>query len=71
MKRSDPYLLASLQGEQVIRERGISAFPVDPVGIARDLDIEVVAKQAHAAGVSGMLMRVGNSYGIAYATHLG
>jgi hypothetical protein len=51
MKRSDPYLLASLQGEQVIRERGISAFPVDPVGIARDLDIEVVATQAHAAGV--------------------
>jgi IrrE N-terminal-like domain len=70
MKRSDPYLLASLQGEQVIRERGISAFPVDPVGIAHDLDIEIVAKQAHAAGVSGMLMRVGNSYGIAYATHL-
>jgi IrrE N-terminal-like domain len=70
MKRSDPYLFASLQGEQVIRERRISAFPVDPVGIARDLDIEVVAKQAHAAGVSGMLMRVGNSYGIAYATHL-
>ena len=61
MKRGDPYLLASLQGEQVIRERGISAFPVDPVGIACDLDIEVVAKQAHAAGVSGMLMRVGNS----------
>jgi hypothetical protein len=70
MKRSDPYLLASLQGEQVIREREISAFPVDPIGIARDLDIEVVAKQAHAAGVSGILMRVSNSYGIAYARHL-
>ena len=69
MKRGDPYLFASLQGEQVIQERGISAFPVDPLAIARDLDIDVVAKQARS-GVSGMLLRVGNSYGIVYARHI-
>jgi IrrE N-terminal-like domain len=69
MKRSDSYLLASLQGEQVICERGISAFPVDPVGIARELDIEVVAKRVRE-GVSGMLLRVGNSFGIIYARHI-
>src|SRR5437870_4702525 len=69
MKRSDPYLLASLQGEQVVRERGISAFPVDPVAIARDLDIEVVEKPARE-GVSGMLLRGGNSYGIVYARQI-
>jgi Zn-dependent peptidase ImmA (M78 family) len=69
MKRSDPYLLVSLQGEQVVRERGISAFPVDPVAIARDLDIEVVEKPVRE-GVSGMLLRVGNSYGIIYARHI-
>jgi hypothetical protein len=67
MMRSDSYLLASLEGEQVIRERGISAFPVDPVAIARDLDIEVVAKPVRE-GVSGMLLRVGNSFGIVYAS---
>ena len=69
MMRSDPYLLARLQGEQVIRERGISAFPVDPVAIARDLDIEVLMKPVRE-GVSGMLLRVGNSFGIVYARHI-
>ena len=69
MKRGDPYLFASLQGEQVIQERGISAFPVDPLVIARDLDIEIVAKQARD-GVSGMLLRVGNSFGIVYTRHI-
>jgi hypothetical protein len=69
MKRKDPYLLASLQGEEVIRERRISAFPVEPIAIARDLEIEVVAKQARE-GVSGMLLRVGDSYGIVYAPRL-
>lgn len=70
MRRNDPYFLASLQAEQVVRERGISAFPVEPIIIANELDIEVVAKPANTQGVSGMLMRVGNSYAIAYATHL-
>ena len=69
MKRGDPYLFASLQGEQAVRERGISAFPVDPLAIARDLDIEIVAKQARD-GVSGMLLRVGNSFGIVYTRHI-
>ncbi len=70
MKRNDPYFLASLQAEQVIRDRRISTFPVEPITIAHELDIEVVAQPANAQGVSGMLMRVGNSYGIAHATHL-
>ena len=70
MKRSDPFMRASLQAEEVIREHGISTFPVDPIAIARDRDIEVVAKAAQAKGVSGMLLRVGNSYGIAYATDI-
>ncbi len=70
MKRGNPFSLASLQAEQVIRERGISAFPVEPIDIAQDCDIEVIAKPARVSGVSGMVMRVGNSYGIAYATDL-
>jgi hypothetical protein len=70
MKRNDPYLFASLEAEKVIRERRISTFPIDPIAIARELDIEVVAKPARAKGVSGMLVRVGNSYGIGYATHI-
>jgi hypothetical protein len=69
MNRGDPYLLASLQGEQVIQERGISALPVEPITIAREFDIEVVAKPVRE-GVSGMLLRVRNSYGIVYARHI-
>jgi hypothetical protein len=66
MKGSDPYLFASLQGEDVIRKSGISTFPVEPIDIARTLEIEVVTKHA-GGGASGMLLRVGNSFGIVYA----
>ena len=67
MKRTDPYLQACIHGEDVIRARGISAFPVEPIAIARELDIEVVAKPA-GEGVSGMLLRVGDTYGMAPST---
>jgi hypothetical protein len=50
-------------------QRGISALPVEPITIAREFDIEVVAKPVHES-VSGMLLRVGNSYGIVYARHI-
>ncbi len=70
MSLNDPYRLATLAAEKVVQERGITALPVDPIAIARDLAIEVMAKPTHAQGVSGMLLRVGNAYGIAYATHI-
>jgi len=70
MKRQDPYRFATLHGEQAVQDRQITAFPIDPIAIARGLDIEVVAKPARSAGVSGMLIRVGNAFAIAYATHI-
>ncbi len=70
MRRNDPNWLATLAAEKVVQERGITAFPVDPIAIARDLGIEVMAKPTCAQGVSGMLLRVGDAYGIAYATHI-
>ena len=45
-------------------------MPVDPFEIARVRNIKVVAKPAHDAGVSGMLIRVDNEFAIAYATHI-
>lgn len=68
-RRSDPYLFATQRGEQVVRERGLT-LAIDPMALARDLTITVTAKPAQAAGVSGMLIRVGNCFGIAYATHI-
>lgn len=70
MTRSDPYAFASQAAEQLIKGFGITALPVDPFAIARGRGIEVVAKPAHDAGVSGMLIRVGNEFAIAYATHI-
>lgn len=68
--RNDPYLSASLVAEKVVREQGISRLPVDPIALAESVGILVKAKPASARGVSGMLLRLGNEYGIAYATHI-
>ena len=70
MRKSDPYLAAMLAAENVVKQQGISTLPVDPIALAHDLGIEVVAKPASAHGVSGMLLRHGNAFGIAYATHI-
>jgi hypothetical protein len=70
MNRADPAWNASLAANRVIREQGVVALPVDPIAIARSVGIEVVAKPASARGVSGMLIRHGNGFAIAYATHI-
>lgn len=70
MSCNDPYWSAALAAENVVKERKIMTLPVDPVACARDLGVEVMAKPARAQGVSGMLLRVGNTFGIAYATHI-
>ena len=70
MNKTDHYWSATLAAEKVVRERSISALPVDPIAIARNLGIKVMAKPTSAQGVSGMLLRSGNTFGIAYATHI-
>ena len=70
MIRDAPYWAASLAAENVVRKHDITTLPVDPVALARSLGIEVRAKLTHIQGVSGMLLRSGNRFGIAYATHI-
>lgn len=55
--------------EKLVRDMQL-ALPIDVLRIARSRDIEVVAKPASAKGVSGMLIRSGESFAIAYATHI-
>lgn len=69
MTKSDPYAFASLMAEQIIKGMGIAALPINPMTIARNNRIEVVAKDMEDQGVSGMLVRSGNEFAIAYATH--
>lgn len=61
--------MAAREAERLIAELGIKDLPVDPRAIARSLGIEVRPKRAKD-GVSGMLIRLGNEFGIAYATHI-
>lgn len=69
MIRSDPYAFATLAAEQIVKGLGIATLPVDPIKVAREREIEVVAKPMENEGVSGMLVRYGNEFAIAYATH--
>ena len=63
------YQFGALAAEQCIKSWGLTTLPIDPFAIARECRIIVEAKRT-GAGVSGMLIRVGNEFAIAYATHI-
>ena len=68
--RDDIAWKAVIEARKVVKEHEINRLPVDPIAFARKLDIEVMAKDPGTEGVSGMLLRLGNAFGIAYATHI-
>jgi len=63
------YAHGALAAEQLVKSWGL-ALPIDPFAIAAEFKITVAAKPASHPGVSGMLVRVGNEFAIAYATHI-
>ena len=67
MKR-DAVVLAGRRAEKLVGEWGIDALPIDVEAIAREKEILVQPMPENLTGVSGMLQRVGDNYGIAYAT---
>ena len=62
---------ATKLGEALAKRQGCNCLPIDPLKIARALDIEVEALPSDHRGVSGMLLYGGSSFGIMYATYLG
>ena len=62
--------MAQREGEAVLRRLGIHSLPIDPVEIAKRHGIVVEPKPDVATGVSGMLLRYGDTFGILYATHI-
>jgi hypothetical protein len=62
--------MAKQKAEALLRHEGITTFPVDPFAIAASQDITVKPKPDTAEGVSGMLLRHGDAFGILYATHI-
>lgn len=55
--------------ERLVLDEGLT-LPIDVFAIAAARDIQVAAKPASAEGVSGMLIRSGDQFAIAYATHI-
>jgi hypothetical protein len=62
--------MAKQKAEAFLRDEGITTLPVDPFAIAASRDIEVKPKPDTTGGVSGMLLRHGDVFGILYATHV-
>lgn len=62
--------LAMQKGEAAVSRFGIASLPVDPFELAARHEITVEAKPDAEEGVSGMLLRHGNTFGILYATHI-
>lgn len=64
------YRWAERAAEKYLEENNMLQLPVDPIAIAKRHEIIVEAKPASDVGVSGMLIKYGNNFGIAYATHI-
>jgi len=63
--------MAKQKAEAFLRENGYSALDINPFVIAEKLDIVVQPKSGTADGVSGILARHGNTFGIMYSTRYG
>lgn len=63
--------IATREAELFIREIGIDSLPVLPIEIARQLGIQIDSLPSQSSpGVSGMLLRCGNQFGILYSTSI-
>jgi len=62
--------MAKQKAEALLKELNITCLPVDPFAIAESRDIIVEAKPDTEDGVSGMLLRYDDIFGILYATHI-
>jgi len=58
------------EAEKFLKDEGFNSLPIDLMAIAKKLEITVQAKPKSNGGVSGMLLKCGDSFGIMYATHI-
>lgn len=58
------------KAEFLLKNLGRHKLPVDPFAIAQEEGLVVQAKPDTAGGVSGMLIKSGDNFGILYATHI-
>lgn len=55
--------------EKIVKDENLT-LPINVLALASSRDIHVEAKPVNTKGVSGMLIRSGENYAIAYATHI-
>ncbi|MCY4210323.1 MAG: ImmA/IrrE family metallo-endopeptidase [Gammaproteobacteria bacterium] len=68
---SYPLIKAKAKAKELISRYGVTELPVDPFDIAHKLDIQTCAKpSSQKGGISGALVRSGNSFGILYAANI-
>lgn len=58
------------QAEKLLEQEGLASMPVDIEALAETRGILIQAKPDTDPGVSGMLLRYGDEFGILYATHV-
>jgi len=58
------------EAEKFLKDEGFNSLPIDLMAIAERLEIIVQAKSEGNSGVSGMLLKHENNFGIMYATHI-
>lgn len=63
-------LEAQREADAVLKSHPFDSLPICPFTIAAKSGIIVQAKDSSEPGVSGFLMRVGNTFGIQYASHI-
>ncbi len=70
MKQDFKLTIAKQKGENIAKQFGNGSLPVDLSAIANKKDIPIKPKNDSSQGVSGMLLRHGDSFGIMYSTHI-
>ena len=70
MRQVPDLALVDAQVQMLLEREGVKSFPVDPFAIAERNEIIVQAAPASRDGVSGLLVRRGNTFGILYGTHI-
>ena len=70
MRQVPDLTLVDAQVQVLLERDAVKAFPIDPFAIAARNEIVVRAAPSSRDGVSGLLVRRGNSFGILYGTHI-
>ncbi len=63
-------ILIEKTAKEVLQNIQFNTLPISPIKIAEKINIAVRAKPSTSYGVSGMLIKKGDNFGIMYATHI-